>query len=141
MHFPPLLEEFQNPLFLKTFCEAYQGKTIPKGTISFDTVMRERLKYCQTIIKDSIDCPEYKMKKALNLIASTITKNNGGAVSHSLIRPQIDKLFDGGGESKSLYTHLKSNGMIVETISMNEEIMVRFPYEKFSDYFIASKIL
>lgn len=146
-HFPPLLEEFGNPLFLKTFCEAYQGKSIPKGTISFDTVMKERVRYCQEMISNAIDCPAYKTKDALDLIASKIAENNGSPILHSSLRPMIDALFSGGGESKSLYIHLRSNGMLVETLRVSTandedpEIMIRFPYERLSDYFIASRLL
>ena len=39
-HFPPLLEEFQNPLFLKTFCEAFENTRLPSDPITLDMVMK-----------------------------------------------------------------------------------------------------
>lgn len=146
-HFPPLLDEFRNPLFLKTFCEAYANDTVPAGSLSLDKVMKKRVKKCQEIIRDTIDCPEYMTKKAIDLISLKIAGNQGLAVSHDDVRPEIDHLFSGGGESQSLYTHLRSNGMIVETLGFKDdsdeepELLVRFPYERFSDYFIASRLL
>lgn len=140
-HFPTLIEEFKNPLFLKTFCEAYQGREIPEGTLSFSSVMEAKISYFQSIILDSIDCPKYKTKKAIELTADAIQSNNGNPVPHEEIRPKIDDIFSGSGDSNSLYVHLLSNGIIYEIMGENEEILVRFPYERFSDYYIVSKIL
>ena len=140
-HFPPLLEEFKNPLFLKTFCEAYENSKIPEGSISFNSVMKARLRKCQEKISKSIDCPGYKTKKAVEIVAMAIKENRGQAVSCEKIRGEIDSIFDGGGESKSLYIHLRSIGIFVETISYKGEIFVRFPYERFSDYFIALQLI
>lgn len=146
-HFPPLIEEFRNPLFLKTFCEAYANDHVPAGPLSFDQVLERRVKKCQEIILSTIDCPEYKVRKAIDLLASKIAGNHGQAIPYDEIRPEIDHLFDGGGESRSLYTQLRSNGMIVEMLRFKSddgdetEAVVRFPYERFLDYFVASKLL
>ncbi len=146
-HFPPVLEEFRNPLFLKTFCEAYANSRVPPGPLSFDQILRKRVKKCQEIIREKTDCPEYKVKSAIDLLAAKISENHGQSILYDEIRSEIDRLFDGGGESRSLYTHLRSNGMIVETPRFRDgsrdepETVVRFPYERFSDYFIASRML
>jgi len=146
-HFPPVLEEFQNPLFLKTFCEAYANDHVPPGPLSFDHILKKRVKKCQELIREATDCPGYKVKSAIDLLASKIAGNQGQPISYDEIRPEIDRLFDGGGESRSLYTHLRSNGMIVETLRYkpdkqdDPETVVRFPFERFLDYFVASKLL
>lgn len=146
-HFPPVLEEFRNPLFLKTFCEAYSNSRVPSGPLSFDKILQKRVKKCQESIRDATDCPEYKVKNAIDILASRIAENRGQPVPYDEIRSEIDLLFDGGGESRSLYTHLRSNGMLVETLlfcadrQREPEQAVQFPYERFSDYFIASKLL
>lgn len=146
-HFPPVLEEFKNPLFLKTFCEAYANDHVPPGPLSFDQILQKRVKKCQEAILAAIDCPEYKAKNAIDLLASKIAANQGQPIPYDKIRPEIDRLFDGGGESRSLYIHLRSNGIIVETLRYESgkpeepETVVRFPYERFLDYFVASKLL
>ena len=146
-HFPPVLDEFRNPLFLKTFCEAYTNDSVPPGPLSFDQIVKKRVKKCQEEIRNAIDCPEYKIKQAIDLLASKIAEKEGQAVPYDEIRPAIDLLFDGGGESRSLYTQLRSNGMIVETLrfksnnSNEPETVVRFPYQRFLDYFVASRLL
>lgn len=146
-HFPPVLEEFRNPLFLKIFCEAYANSRVPSGPLSFDQILKKRVMKCQELIREAIDCPEYKIKNAIDLLASKIAENRGQPVPYDEIRPDIDKLFESGGESRSLYTHLRSNGMIVETLRFRAdsqgqpETVIRFPYERFSDYFIASRLL
>lgn len=146
-HFPPVLEEFQNPLFLKTFCEAYCNSHVPPGPLSLDKILKKRVKKCQEFIREAIDCPEYKVKNAIDLLASKIAENRGQPVPYAEFRSEIDGLFDGGGDSRSLYTHLRSNGMLAETLfffadrQREPELAIRFPYERFSDYFIASKLL
>lgn len=146
-HFPPVLEEFRNPLFLKTFCEVYANDSVPPGPLSFDQILKKRVKKCQELIRDAIDCPEYKIKQAIDLLASKIAEKQGQAIAYDEIRPEIDRLFDGGGESRSLYTQLRSNGMIVETLRFKfkntdePETVVRFPFERFLDYFVASRLL
>jgi len=146
-HFPPLLEEFRNPLFLKTFCEAFQNEHVPTGPLSFDVVMRKRIDKCATSINRDIGCSKYIINKAIRLLAEEISKHNGRAIPHDDIRPLIDEMFSGVEESKSLYHHLRSNGLIVETVNTTDYTnhtyreMVRFPYERFSDYFIADHML
>ena len=103
-HFPPVLEEFRNPLFLKTFCEAYANDRVPPGPLSFDQILKKRVKKCQELIREAIDCPEYKVKSAIDLLASRIAENQGQAVPYNEIRSEIDRLFDGGGDkSVALY--------------------------------------
>ena len=108
-HFPPLLEEFQNPLFLKTFCEAFENSRLPGGPITLDMVMKRRLsKVCEKLVKD-IDCPEEVTRKAIGLVVEAVEENHGRAVPKDDFRMKVDALFHGSGEFKSLYRHLKSN--------------------------------
>ena len=146
-HFPPLLEEFQNPLFLKTFCEAFENSRLPSESITLDMVMKRRVSnVCRKLLRD-IDCPEESTKKAIELLAEAIRTNHGRAVLKEEFRPKIDALFQGHGDSKSLYRHLKSNGLFIEVgpgyaeLSSETQIAIRFPYERFSDYFIADRML
>ena len=146
-HFPPLLEEFQNPLFLKTFCEAFENSSIPRGPITLDAVMKQRVsKICEKLLRD-IDCPKEVTRRAIELVAEAVQANHGQPVLREELRPKIDTLFSGRGDSQSLYRHLKSNGVLVEIgqgyteLDPEARVVVRFPYERFSDYFIADRML
>lgn len=143
-HFPPLLDEFRNPLFLKTFCEAYENEKLPSGPVALDTVMKRKVaKLCNKLVRD-IDCPETVSRTAIDLAAELIEKSDHLRISKSELRPKIDALFP-AGESKSLYRHLLSNGFFVEVGALTYDgettVEVRFPYERFSDYFIADRML
>jgi hypothetical protein len=77
-------------------------------------VMKRRVaKICEKLLRD-IDCPEEATRKAIELVAEAIEANHGKAVPKDELRLKIDGLFQGQGDSKSLYRHLKSNGLLVE---------------------------
>jgi hypothetical protein len=146
-HFPPLLEEFQTPLFLKTFCEAFENSRLPKGTITLDTIIRRRVSNICGKLATDIDCPAEVTREGIMLIANAIEKNHGRAVPQAPLRSKLDALFPRRGDSRSLYRHLKSNGLLVEIRGVHDEpdseaaVLVRFPYERFSEYFIADRML
>lgn len=140
-HFPPLLEEFRNPLFLKLFCEAYENSTVPFGAVSLVTVMEARIKKCKDEMQKIIDCPAYKVDDAINFIAQTIANNYGNAISRDMAQRELDFIFSGSGASHSLYFNLRSHGMLTETMDYRGNELVRFQYERFSDYFVASQML
>lgn len=144
-HFPPLLTEFQNPLFLKTFCEAFEGSPLPDGPITLSTVMEARIqRICERLLHE-IDCQEDTTRQAIALIAQKIEAAAGQPVPRPELRPAIDALFPGRGESQSLYRHLRSNGLLVEVIRDGvgeaQHVSVRFPFERFAHYFIADQML
>lgn len=144
--FPPLLPEFENPLFLKTLCETYENTRLPAGTVSFDDLMKRRVsKLADKLLRD-IDCPCEITERAIIVLAKAIADNNGDPVEKSIAYRQVEALLPGRGVSQSLYYHLLSNGMIVEVVLRGAfpgqpQMAVRFPYERFSDYFIADHML
>lgn len=139
-YFPPSLVEFRNPLFLRVFCEAFQDQDLPKGPLGFDRVMRARVDRLSIQIKREIDCDPEDTRAALRDIAKAIAAKGGRPISRETARELTLKHFPNRDSSSSLYGRLLSNGMLVESINEGE-IYVRFPFERFSDYFIASQIL
>lgn len=143
--YPPLLPEFENPLFLKTFAEAFAGKEIPTGPLSLDRVMRQRIRVACEQIQKAIDCPFDVTEAALEWLAGEIEKNQWQPIPLIEARKGIGALFNSIGQSQSLYHHLKSCGLVAEVGSYDyeskPEVKVRFAYERFSDYFIAKRIL
>ncbi len=138
--FPPLSSEFKNPLFLKTFCETFSNKEIPLGPISFSQLMEERIKQCKEELYKRINCPSINVDIAISYISKKIVKNDGNAVPSDKIQKKLFKIYN-SGESDSLYRHLKSNGIITELPGTNCNKLVRFPFQMFSDYFIATRLL
>lgn len=146
-YFPPALAEFRNPLFLKVFCEAFAGQQLPTGPLGFDQVMRARLDRLGEQVQTEIDCDPEDTQLALKAIAAEIAKAGGRPIPRSIVRTSTKKHFSRTDTSRSLYTCLLSNGILVEIVNhskepnQEEEVMVRFPFERFSDYFIALQIL
>lgn len=146
-YFPPVLEEFRNPLFLRVFCEAFEGQDLPSGPLSLDRVMRARVERLCSQIQKEIDCDPEDTRSALKDIAKAIAENGGRSVPRKTVRTKTEEHFRSQGASSSLYSRLVSNGMLVESVMVSKddkeehEVTVRFPFERFSDYFIASQIL
>lgn len=142
-HFPPLIPEFQNPLFLRTFCEAFENSQVPDGPITLSTVMEARIsKICDRLLRD-IDCPEDMTRNAIDIVAELIEKSGSRPVPRQKLRTAVDSIFRNSGDSKSLYRHLHSNGLLVEIPQYGPPptVAVRFPFERFSEYFIADRLL
>jgi hypothetical protein len=146
-HFPPLLAEFGNPLFLRLFCESFQNSKVPDGPISFAAVMDKRIEQLGKKLLQDIDCPEDNTKNAISALARTIQENGGKAIAKDAAKKLIDDFSPSGENSKSLYNHLKSNSIIVETTpglfhqGDRRAVFVRFAFERFADYSIATEIL
>lgn len=146
-YFPPTLAEFRNPLFLRVFCEAFEGKALPPGPLGLDQVMRARIDRLCTQIKKEIDCDPEDTRAALMAIAKDLARNGGRPILRKDARAHAAQCFPNHNASASLYARLISNGILVETVRYphdNEteaEVTVRFPYERFSDYFVALHIL
>ncbi|MES2660247.1 MAG: ATP-binding protein [Verrucomicrobiota bacterium] len=143
--YPPLLPEFENPLFLKTFAEAFTGTEIPTGPLSLDRVMRQRIRVACEQITKAIDCPPDSVEGALEWLAEKIEENAWQPIPLVGARQGIDAFFTSIGASRSLYHHLKSSGLVTEVgnndYESEPEVRVRFAYERFSDYFIAKRVL
>jgi len=143
---PPLLPEFQNPLFLKTFCEAFENSTVPSGAISLDLVMKKRIARVAFLLNQMIDCPADVTHTAVETLAALVAAANGQPVPIAVARVKIDALFPGRPQSRSLFHHLCSSGLVTEVghydhAAKATEVRVRFAYERFSDYFVAQRLL
>lgn len=145
-YFPPALAEFRNPLFLRVFCEAFSDQEFPVGPLGLHQVMQARIaRLCDQIQKE-IDCHPDDTRAALKAIAKEIAENGGRPIPRSTARKRASDCFAGQNASTSLYTRLLSNSILVETaqnasdVAGEQEVVVRFPFERFSDYFIALQI-
>lgn len=144
-HFPPLLDEFRNPLFLDTFCRAFENQSLPGGPITLQTVMDRRIARVSGKIQQDIDCDEYHVRQAIQSLAEKMRENQGLPVEENVARAAIEPHSPATEKSRSLYTHLLSSGIIVRRIDRywedNPPVVVRFAFERFSDFFIARGLI
>ena len=143
-HFPPLMPELANPLYLKTLCEAFEGQSLPAGPLGFQRVMQARITRLTELLLAQHDIPKVKARQAIAALADAFAPGAGKPLPVEHIRSVLDPLSPDQHESKSLYRLLCSNAFLVETGSRtgdDDQILVRFPYERFSDYFLVERML
>jgi len=151
---PLLVPEFQNPLFLKTFCKGLNnaGRTeIPDGmhgiTAVFDFFIQS--------INEKLAAPEYldydpmqqPVQKAVQAIASIMGTDKEAFVERAKAQQAINAFLPTGGYGKTLFFHLLSEGLFTENRmpshnSADEWIdVVIFAYERFTDHLVAKRML
>lgn len=143
-HFPPLMAELENPLFLKTLCEAFAGQSLPAGPLSFQRVMKARVDGLKAKLLKERDISEENTQRAIQAMVDAFAQKAGRALSRSEAKAILDPLSPDQHDSKSLYRLLCSNGFLVEVgqgmDAEMEQVQVRFPYERFSDYFLVDRM-
>ena len=85
-YFPPALAEFRNPLFLRVFCEAFKGQTLPHGPLGFDRVMGARIDRLCERVNDEIDCDPEDTRAAIRAIAKELGERGGRPIPRKLAR-------------------------------------------------------
>jgi hypothetical protein len=138
--FPTLNAEFQNPLFLKTLCEAYRDRSLPSGSVSFVGVLTEWEIRIAEEIEIRIDCSQATTKRAVKEIIETLAQSDAKRVNSAVVETICLKHFSVPATSSSLYRHLNSAGLLQE-VETPEGTQVRLQYERFSDVRIAQVAL
>ena len=138
--FPTLNPEFQNPLFLKTFCEAYRGRTLPLGPLSFVRVLTDWEARIAEDIEAQIDCPRGATARAVNEIVQALARSDAKRLDAAQVESICLKNFAVPTASNSLYRHLNSGGLLQE-IETPDGLQIRLQYERFSDVRIAQVAL
>lgn len=134
--FPTLSTEFQNPLFLKTLCEAYRGRALPLGSVSFVGVLAAWEVRIGEEIEKRIDCPRDATGRAVNEIVKALAHSDARRLDAEQVRSICLKHFPLPTASNSLYRHLNSEGLLQE-IQTKDGLQVRLQYERFSDVRVA----
>ncbi|MES2386268.1 MAG: hypothetical protein V4593_17115 [Pseudomonadota bacterium] len=138
--FPTLNPEFHNPLFLKTLCEAYQGKTLPLGPMTFVDVLTAWEARVAEDIEKKLDCPRRATHRAIDDIVLALAVSNAKQISADDAEGICRKYFPQQQASRSLYRNLTSEGLLQE-VETQGETFVRLQYERFSDVRIAQMAL
>ncbi|WP_061298454.1 hypothetical protein [Leptospira borgpetersenii] len=147
---PILAPEFSNPLFLKTCCRAIKQnglKSFPKGLNSITLLFDFYLESIEKIIgkKKKFNPQENIVKSTLIDISSRLLPDNLEGLPKQDARKVVNNYDPNLNFGDSLFDILLDEGILSEDVSYKEEsrgnLIIRFTYERFSDYFIAQKLV
>ena len=148
---PNIVPEFQNPLFLKTCCDALDaaGQTeLPKGlrgvTSIFDFYKEALVASLSRRMK--LDPRHDIIPKAISGLARLLLDSRDGYVDTAKAVDLFESILrSDGGVERSLLSQLESEGLLtVEPLPQHDgsiSTAVRFTFERYSDHAIASRLL
>lgn len=147
---PNLSQEFLNPLFLKTFCKALHGKglsALPKGMHGMTSLLDFYLEGVEETINKikKYRKGETVSKRALKALALALYPNSLYGLPIDLTVDLINQIDTRPNQDPTLFDLLLSEGVISEDFMPSspnnpDTIVIRFTYERFSDYFIADSL-
>lgn len=147
---PILAPEFTNPLFLKTCCRALKqnNKTaFPKGLNSITSLFDFYVESIERVVarKKRFNHNEKIVKSALLEIASKLLPDNLEGIPKQQARNIVNHYDPNPSISDGLFDILLDEGIISEDVSYKDEergnIIIRFTYERFSDYLVAQELV
>lgn len=139
---PPLTSEFKSPLFLRIFCEAYQGRCPDIGTLSLAVILKEYARRKAMQIAERIDCHLSTVEATLVELGAAIMGDKNRVVSYLKAMSICRSHHSSNEASKSLYSALISECILFETPSggdglFESNVNIRFTYERIWDYFLS----
>jgi len=149
---PILHPEFQNPLFLKTFCEGLNksGLTrIPKGykglTKIFNFYIDSINKRLSSQNKFNYSSSLNLVRKAINLIIEKKLRKNKKHISFEEATLIIENEIKKYSNEKGFLNALISEGLLIKDLVWNEENKneeeIRITYDRFEDHLLTSYLL
>lgn len=147
---PILAPEFTNPLFLKTCCRALrQNKknSFPKGLNYITSLFDFYVSSIERVVakRKKFNPDENIVKSTLIHIASKLLPNNLEGLLKQYVRRLVNNYDPNPNHGDSLFDILIDEGILSEDVSYKEDqrgnLIIRFTYERFSDYFIAQELV
>ena len=147
---PILAPEFTNPLFLKTCCQALrqnQQSSFPKGLNSITSLFDFYVDSIERIVarKKKFNPQENIVKATLIDIASKLIPDYLEGLPKQEVRRLVKNYDPNPNFGDSLFDILIDEGVLSEDVSYKDEqrgnLIIRFTYERFSDYFIAQELV
>lgn len=149
---PLLVPEFQNPLFLKLFCEGLSNRgltAVPSGvrgiTAVFDFFVEsvnEKLAAPGALDFDESSRP---VQRAVRRLSKLMADKGGAWLLREEASEAVNCFLLREGYERSLFRHLISEGILAENRFPGEDGEwcdgVHFSYERFSDHLIAAYLL
>jgi hypothetical protein len=150
---PLLAPEFQNPLFLKIFCQALKNlklSRIPAGLTGITQLLNFFLdsinrKLAQPDRLD-FDPKDHPVNLAISKLAQMMAARGTTYLLHAEARDAVNAVLPREGFDRSLFRNLISEGLLAEERFLvhfpdRYEDIVRFAYERFTDHLIAKHLL
>lgn len=148
---PLLNPEFSNQLFLKIFCESLNNRglsEIQPGTQSISSIfdfyinsVNKKLSHHDYLDFDNLSSP---VKEAISQIAEIMANKQIKWLPREEVKKVVEGVLPSSSYENSLFRHLISEGMLSEDITWNNdqsEDVIRFTYERFTDYMITEFFL
>lgn len=154
---PLMLPEFQNPLFLKLFCQGLQAGNytrIPEGLHGITAIFTFFLETLNTKLTDprELDLNPYTpyVQQAVQALARALAKKQTRWLPHGEAQKIVNCINPSTSYHNSLFRRLITEGVLSEDrfpvrTENDEQIRyvegIRFTYERFSDHLIAQYLL
>lgn len=146
---PPLLPEFQNPLFLRLFCQALYNKklhTIPKGLQGITSIFQFLVDSTNDVlaIRINYDHRINHVNSAVTEIANYLKDHNKRYIPLAITHQILDSILGSSGKNKSFLQELESENLVTiipMTKNNKTEYFVKFTYERFFDHIIVKSII
>ena len=139
-----LASELENPLFLKTFCEAFKDSEVPPGARSLPAILDRYVNRKSQNISDRIGCASSQVREALRELSRAMNAAGHRPLSEIRAREIAAPFHTALEETQSLYRNLCSEGFLHELRdhdAIGEVITVRFAYERVWDYLLTLPLL
>ena len=149
----PILDpEFNNPLFLKTFCLALKNKglhSIPAGLQGIRSILLFFIESIQEKLCKpgclNFDSATPLVRLALERLSKVMAENGQTWVQKERAREIVDSLLPDREYDRTLFKHLVEEGLISEDRLWSDvgewNIGIRFSYERFTDHLLAEYLL
>lgn len=144
---PFLAKEFTNPLFLRLICQSMKDNgehNFPVGILKFEKILSMYRNAMENRVRQNLRISSKDIiSMAIDEFVSKIYPNNLSGISY-IEAYEIFKKYDTTG-NKSLLEELISEGLLDKDNYTekdgSEHDVIRFTFERFSDYYISEKIL
>jgi hypothetical protein len=147
----PILDpEFQNPLFLKIFCQSLFNrgeKIVPKGMTGMNAIFASFIDSIDGKLSksDLLDYPRLRrvVFKATEHLADAMALDGSRMLEFDAADNILQTLYPSSGYEQSLLRHLISEGLVSQDMMPGGQGVeaIQFAYERMSDYLVAKRLL
>lgn len=149
---PLLVPEFQNPLFLKLFCQGLNNRKltkVPPGMQGITLIFN----FFVESVNEKLSDPEYLdfdsrfkiVQKAVEKLAEVMAIKGNNWLPRKEAQDIVNAFLSNNGYENSLFKHMISEGLLAENrfwVRENEWCEgIQFAYERFTDHLIARYLL